>query len=127
MEMGLSRADANWSVSMSQWCCSATLGSNTSSKICVEAVQADHEHNTAEDRFFSSSAEGRTTNAAARLQTTFKHRGREESPLLRCEIVFTMRSLYAREDQLRAFPSTDDSEGTAYAGQGEHVSWTQQQ
>ncbi|GFW96426.1 uncharacterized protein TNCV_4357491 [Trichonephila clavipes] len=49
------------------------------------------------------------------LQTTFKHQ-EEESPLLRCEIVFTMQ-VCMQEDQLCAFPSTDDSEGTAYAGQ----------
>ncbi|GFV22138.1 transposable element Tcb2 transposase [Trichonephila clavipes] len=34
--------------------------------------------------------------------------------------------LYARRPVVCAFPSTDDSEGTAYAGQ-EHVFWTQQQ
>ncbi|GFV28827.1 hypothetical protein TNCV_2443501 [Trichonephila clavipes] len=42
------------------------------------------------------------------LQTTFKHQ-EEESPLLRCEIVFTMQ-VCMQEDQLCAFPSTDDKE-----------------
>ncbi|GFX34563.1 uncharacterized protein TNCV_3658011 [Trichonephila clavipes] len=58
------------------------------------------------------------------LQTTFKHQ-EEESPLLRCEIIFTMQ-VCMQEDQLCAFPSTDDSEGTACWAR-EHVSWTQQQ
>ncbi|GFW81178.1 hypothetical protein TNCV_4805461 [Trichonephila clavipes] len=47
----------------------------------------------------------------------FKHQ-EEESPLLRGEIVFTMQ-VCMQEDQLCAFPSTDDSEGTAYAGQAD--------
>ncbi|GFY07640.1 uncharacterized protein TNCV_4095101 [Trichonephila clavipes] len=67
----------------------------------------------AEDRFLALSARRRRTTTS--LQTTFKHQ-EEESPLLRCEIVFTMQ-VCMQEDQLCAFPSTDDSEGTAYAGQ----------
>ncbi|GFU89349.1 transposable element Tcb2 transposase [Trichonephila clavipes] len=59
------------------------------------------------------------------LHTTFKHQ-EEESPLLRCEIVFTMQ-VCMQEYQLCAFPSTDDSEGTAYAGQENIFFWTQQQ
>ncbi|GFU49823.1 transposase [Trichonephila clavipes] len=70
----------------------------------------------AEDRFLALSARRREPLLCrSSLQTTFKHQ-EEESPLLRCEIVFTMQ-VCMQEDQLCAFPSTDDSEGTAYAGQ----------
>ncbi|GFV31957.1 uncharacterized protein TNCV_2006241 [Trichonephila clavipes] len=70
----------------------------------------------AEDRFQLFRHEGEEPLLCrSSLQTTFKHQ-EEESPLLRCEIVFTMQ-VCMQEDQLCAFPSTDDSEGTAYAGQ----------
>ncbi|GFU94179.1 transposable element Tcb2 transposase [Trichonephila clavipes] len=69
----------------------------------------------AEDRFLALSARRKNHYcAAARCRPLFKHQ-EEESPLLRCEIVFTMQ-VCMQEDQLCAFPSTDDSEGTAYAG-----------
>ncbi|GFX94948.1 uncharacterized protein TNCV_3045801 [Trichonephila clavipes] len=70
----------------------------------------------AEDRFLALSARREEPLLCrSSLQTTFKHQ-EEESPLLRCEIVFTMQ-VCIQEDQLCVFPSTDDSEGTAYAGQ----------
>ncbi|GFV10667.1 transposable element Tcb2 transposase, partial [Trichonephila clavipes] len=59
----------------------------------------------AEDRFLALSARRRRTTTVpnSSLQTTFKHQ-EEESPLLRCEIVFTMQ-VCMQEDQLCAFPS----------------------
>ncbi|GFU96114.1 hypothetical protein TNCV_1662381, partial [Trichonephila clavipes] len=60
----------------------------------------------------------------ARCSTTFKHQG-EESPLLRCEEIVHNAGL-AQERPLCAFPSTDDSEGTAMLGK-RTCFWTQQQ
>ncbi|GFU82690.1 uncharacterized protein TNCV_2900301 [Trichonephila clavipes] len=59
------------------------------------------------------------------LQTTFKHQ-EEESPLLRCEIVFTMQ-VCMQEDQLVCVPSTDDKRRNRLCWAREHASWTQQQ
>ncbi|GFW64784.1 transposable element Tcb2 transposase [Trichonephila clavipes] len=70
----------------------------------------------AEDRFqlFRHERKRRTTTVPQLVADHFHQE--EESPLLRCEIVFTMQ-VCMQEDQFCAFPSTDDSEGTAYAGQ----------
>ncbi|GFT34338.1 transposable element Tcb2 transposase [Trichonephila clavipes] len=59
------------------------------------------------------------------LQTTFKHQ-EEESPLLRCEIVFTMQ-VCMQEDQLCAFPFNGRQPRNRLCWTREHVSWTQQQ
>ncbi|GFS89518.1 uncharacterized protein TNCV_1810181 [Trichonephila clavipes] len=68
----------------------------------------------AEDRFLALSARRRRTTTVPQLVADhFQASGRR---ILRCEIVFTMQ-VCMQEDQLCAFPSTDDSEGTAYAGQ----------
>ncbi|GFY05456.1 uncharacterized protein TNCV_218381 [Trichonephila clavipes] len=57
----------------------------------------------AEDRFLALRHEGEEPLLCrSSLQTTFKHQ-EEESPLLRCEIVFTMQ-VCMQEDQLCAFP-----------------------
>ncbi|GFW62805.1 HTH_Tnp_Tc3_2 domain-containing protein [Trichonephila clavipes] len=58
------------------------------------------------------------------LQTTFKHQ-EEESPLLRCEIVFTMQ-VCMQEDQLCAFLNGRQRRNRLCWAR-EHVSWTQQQ
>ncbi|GFV03718.1 hypothetical protein TNCV_1876661 [Trichonephila clavipes] len=55
--------------------------------------------------------EGEEPLLAAALQTTFKHQ-EEESPLIRCEIV----NWSVKKTSCHLF-STDDSEGTAFAGQ----------
>ncbi|GFX17055.1 transposable element Tc3 transposase [Trichonephila clavipes] len=70
----------------------------------------------AEDRFLALSARRRRTTTVPQLVADHFQASGKESPLLRCEIVFTMQ-VCMQEDQLCAFPSTDDSEGTAYAGQ----------
>ncbi|GFV83831.1 hypothetical protein TNCV_387391 [Trichonephila clavipes] len=72
-------------------CCSATLGSG------VHVPGRPRATTPEEDRFLALSARRRTTTAPY-----FKHH------------VFTMQVCM---HQLCAFPSTDDSEGTAYAGQ----------
>ncbi|GFT36344.1 transposable element Tcb2 transposase [Trichonephila clavipes] len=99
MEMGLSQADAARRLSVSRSVVQRLWDQYQSEdSVSRRPVQADHEsYNTCEKT------------------TTFKHQ-EEESPLLRCEIVFTMQ-VCMQEDQLCAFPSTDDSEGTSYAGQ----------
>ncbi|GFY34189.1 uncharacterized protein TNCV_2504921 [Trichonephila clavipes] len=70
----------------------------------------------AEDRFLALSARRRRTTTVPQLVADHFQASGRRSPLLRCEIVFTMQ-VCMQEDQLCAFPSTDDSEGTAYAGQ----------
>ncbi|GFX99622.1 transposable element Tc3 transposase [Trichonephila clavipes] len=70
----------------------------------------------AEDRFLALSARRRRTTTVPQLVADHFQASGKESPLLRCEIVFTMQ-VCMQEDQLCAFPSTDDSEGTTYAGQ----------
>ncbi|GFV81986.1 DDE_3 domain-containing protein [Trichonephila clavipes] len=95
------------------------FGINTNPKIlCPEDLfRPTTSYNTCRRPFSSSFGTKGEERLLCRssLQTTFKHQ-EEESPLLRCEIVFTMQ-VCMQEDQLCAFPSTDDSEGTAYAGQ----------
>ncbi|GFT17947.1 transposable element Tcb2 transposase [Trichonephila clavipes] len=82
------------------------FGINTNPKICVQKTcsRPTTSYNTCR-RPFSSSFGTKEKNhycAAAHLQTTFKHQ-EEDSPLLRCEIVFTMQ-VCMQEDQLCAFP-----------------------
>ncbi|GFW12814.1 hypothetical protein TNCV_3885241 [Trichonephila clavipes] len=94
------------------------FGINTNPKIlCQKTCSGRPRATTPARRPFSSSFGTKEEPLLCRssLQTTFKHQ-EEESPLLRCEIVFTMQ-VCMQEDQLCAFPSTDDSEGTANAGQ----------
>ncbi|GFU78730.1 transposable element Tcb2 transposase [Trichonephila clavipes] len=68
--------------------------------VSEDLFQADHElQHTAEDRFLALSARRREPLLCrSSLQTAFKHQ-EEESPLLRCEIVFTMQ-VCMQEDQL---------------------------
>ncbi|GFU68336.1 transposable element Tcb2 transposase [Trichonephila clavipes] len=102
----------------------ATLGSYQSEDSVSEDLFRPTTRATtpAEDRFLALSArEEEPLLCRSSLQTTFKHQ-EEESPLLRCEIVFTMQ-VCMQEDQLCAFLSTDDSEGTAYAGQETQQQW----
>ncbi|GFT16727.1 transposable element Tcb2 transposase [Trichonephila clavipes] len=97
---------------------SATLGSIPIRRFCVQKTcsRPTTSYNTCRRPFQLFRHEGEEPLLCrSSLQTTFKHQ-EEESPLLRCEIVFTMQ-VCMQEDQLCAFPSTDDSEGTAYAGQ----------
>ncbi|GFU25025.1 uncharacterized protein TNCV_4376001 [Trichonephila clavipes] len=96
------------------------FGINTNPKIlCPEDLfQADHRATTpAEDRFSSSfgTKEKNHYCAAARCRPlssirkkNLRYYGAKSSS--QCEVCM-------QEDQLCAFPSTDDSEGTAYAGQ----------
>ncbi|GFT22202.1 uncharacterized protein TNCV_3272401 [Trichonephila clavipes] len=68
----------------------------------------------AEDRFLALSARRRrTTTVRSSLQTTFKHQKKN----LRYYGAKSSLQVCMQENQLCAFPSTDDSEGTAYAGQ----------
>ncbi|GFW93012.1 paired domain-containing protein [Trichonephila clavipes] len=98
MEMGLSQADA-------------------ARRLNVRPVPGRPRATTpAEDRFLALSARREEPLLCrSSLQTTFKHQ-EEESRYYGAKIVFTMQ-VCMQEDQLCAFPSTDDSEGTAYAGQ----------
>ncbi|GFV20039.1 paired domain-containing protein [Trichonephila clavipes] len=71
----------------------------------------------AEGRFLALSARRRRTTTVPQLVADhFQASGRRISATTVREIVFTMQ-VCMQEDQLCAFPSTDDSEGTAYAGQ----------
>ncbi|GFW54388.1 transposable element Tcb2 transposase [Trichonephila clavipes] len=110
MEMGLSQADAARRLNVSRSVQRLWDQYQSEDSVSRRPVTGRPRATTpAEDRFLALSAR------RSSLQTTFKHQ-EEESPLLRCEIVFTMQ-VCMQEDQLCAFPSTDDSEGTAYAGQ----------
>ncbi|GFU74197.1 transposable element Tcb2 transposase [Trichonephila clavipes] len=104
-EMGLSQADAARRLNVSQ-CCSATLGSilNGRSGVQKTCSRPTTSYNTCRRHPFSASSARREEPLPCRssLQTTFKHQ-KEESPLLRCEIVFTMQ-VCMQEDQLCAFP-----------------------
>ncbi|GFX27248.1 uncharacterized protein TNCV_3340601 [Trichonephila clavipes] len=114
MEMGLSQTDAARRLNVF-----SDFGINTNPKIlCPEDLfQADHELQHLQKTVFSSfgTKEKNHYCAAARCRPLSSIR-KKNLPLLRCEIVFTMQ-VCMQEDQLCAFPSTDDSEGTAYAGQ----------
>ncbi|GFX39794.1 hypothetical protein TNCV_2645571 [Trichonephila clavipes] len=71
----------------------------------------------AEDRFLALRHEGEEPLLCrSSLQTTFKHQ-EEESPLLRCEIVFTMQVCMQRRPVVCVPPQRTTAEGTAYAGQ----------
>ncbi|GFU74222.1 paired domain-containing protein [Trichonephila clavipes] len=118
MEMGLSQADVARRLNVSRSVVQRLWDQYQSEDSVSRRPVSGRPRATtpAEDRFLALSARRRrTTTCRSSLQTTFKHQ-EEESPLLRCEIVFT-RQVCMQEDQLCAFPSTDDSEGTAYAGQ----------
>ncbi|GFX24417.1 uncharacterized protein TNCV_992331 [Trichonephila clavipes] len=115
MEMGLSQADAARRLNVSRSVVQR-LWDQYQSEDSVSRRPVPGRPRATTPAFFS--LEGRRREpllCRSSLQTTFKHQ-EEESPLLRCEIVFTMQ-VCMQEDQLCAFPSTDDSEGTAYAGQ----------
>ncbi|GFX71662.1 uncharacterized protein TNCV_2696501 [Trichonephila clavipes] len=115
--MGLSQADAARRLNVSRSVVQR-LWDQYQRRFCVQKTcsRPTTSYNTCR-RPFSALSARREEPLLCRssLQTTFKHQ-EEESPLLRCEIVFTMQ-VCMQEDQLCAFPSTDDSEGTAYAGQ----------
>ncbi|GFX91736.1 paired domain-containing protein [Trichonephila clavipes] len=118
MEMGLSQADAARRPNVSRSVVQRLWDQYQSEDSCPEDLfQADHELQHLQKTVFQLFRHEGEEPLLCRssLQTTFKHQ-EEESPLLRCEIVFTMQ-VCMQEDQLCAFPSTDDSEGTAYAGQ----------
>ncbi|GFY22207.1 hypothetical protein TNCV_3298501 [Trichonephila clavipes] len=117
--MGLSQADAARRLNVSRSVVQRLWDQYTIRKIlCPEDLfQADHELQHLQKTVFQLFRHEGEEPLPCRssLQTTFKHQ-EEESPLLRCEIVFTMQ-ICMQEDQLCAFPPTGDSEGTAYAGQ----------
>ncbi|GFT31066.1 transposable element Tcb2 transposase [Trichonephila clavipes] len=118
MEMGLSQADAARRLNVSRSVVQRLWNQYQSEdSVSRRPVPGRTRATTpAEDRFLALSARRREPLLCrSSLQTTFKHQ-EEESPLLRCEIVFTMQ-VCMQEDQLCAFSLTDDSEGTAYAGQ----------
>ncbi|GFU33024.1 transposable element Tcb2 transposase [Trichonephila clavipes] len=114
MEMGLSQADAARRLNVSRSVVQRLWDQYQSEdSVSKDLFQADHE--LAEDRFHFFRHGGKEPLLCrSSLQTTFKHQ-EEEYPLLRCEIVFTMQ-VCMQEDQLRAFPSTDYSEGTVMLG-----------
>ncbi|GFV29448.1 paired domain-containing protein [Trichonephila clavipes] len=119
MEMGLSQADAARRLNVSRSVVQRLWDQYQSEdSVSRRPVPGRPRATTpAEDRFLALSAyEGEEPLLCrSSLQTTFKHQ-EEESPLLRCEIVFTMQ-VCMQEDQLCAFPQRTTAEGTAYAGQ----------
>ncbi|GFV83947.1 uncharacterized protein TNCV_1479491 [Trichonephila clavipes] len=104
MEMGLSQADAARRINVSRSVVQRLWDQYQSEdSVSRRPVPGRPRATTpAEDRFLALSARRRRTKCRSSLQTTFKHQ-EEESPLLRCEIVFTMQ-VCMQEDQLCAFP-----------------------
>ncbi|GFV27668.1 HTH_Tnp_Tc3_2 domain-containing protein [Trichonephila clavipes] len=84
------------------------FGINTNPKILrsEDLFQADHEL-ACEDRFLTLSAEGRTTTVPQLVADHFQASGRRISATTVRNRLHNA-SLYAQEDQLCAFPSTDD-------------------
>ncbi|GFT96680.1 paired domain-containing protein [Trichonephila clavipes] len=119
MEMGLSQADAARRLNVSRSVVQRLWDQYQSEdSVSRRPVQGRPRATTpAEDRFLALSARRKKNHycAAARCRPLSSIR-KKNLPLLRCEIVFTMQ-VCMQEAQLCAFPSTDDSEGTAYAGQ----------
>ncbi|GFU87950.1 paired domain-containing protein [Trichonephila clavipes] len=95
MEMGLSQADADRRLNVSRSVVQRLWDQYQSEdSVSRRPVPGRPRATTpAEDRFLALSARRRRTTpllCRSSLQTTFKHQ-EEESPLLRCEIVFTMQ------------------------------------
>ncbi|GFU68415.1 transposable element Tcb2 transposase [Trichonephila clavipes] len=103
------------------------FGINTNPKIlCPEDLfQADHDTTPAEDRFPALSARRRRTTTVPQLVADHFQASEEESPLLRCEIVFTMQ-VCMQEDQLCAFPQRTKAKEPLMLGK-RTCFWTQQQ
>ncbi|GFU91858.1 transposable element Tc3 transposase [Trichonephila clavipes] len=76
---------------------------------------------SAEDRFLALSARRRRTSTVPQLVADhFQASGREESPLLRCEIVFTMQQQWA------SVLFTDESRFTMESDSGRLLIWREQ-
>ncbi|GFW93511.1 uncharacterized protein TNCV_47141 [Trichonephila clavipes] len=119
MEMGLSQADAARRLNVSRSVVHRLWDQYQSEdSVSRRPVPGRPRATTpAEDRFLALSARRRRTTTVPQLVADhFQASGRRISAT-------TVRNrlhnagLYARRDQLCAFPSTDDSEGTAYSGQ----------
>ncbi|GFV46051.1 HTH_Tnp_Tc3_2 domain-containing protein [Trichonephila clavipes] len=99
------------------------------SEFCVQKIVPGRPRATtpAEDRFLALSARREKNHycAAARCRPLSSIR-KKKSPLLRCEIVFTMQ-VCMQEDQLCAFPLNGRQRRNRLCWAREHVSWTQQQ
>ncbi|GFT18403.1 transposable element Tcb2 transposase [Trichonephila clavipes] len=105
MEMGLSQTDAARRLNVSRSVVQRLWDEYQSEdSVSRRPVPGPPRATTpAEDRFQLFRHEGEEPLLCrSSLQTTFKHQ-EEESPLLRCEIVFTMQ-VCMQEDQLCAFP-----------------------
>ncbi|GFU95658.1 uncharacterized protein TNCV_2769971 [Trichonephila clavipes] len=105
MEMGLSQADAARRLNVSRSVVQRLWDQYQSEdSVSRRPVPGRPRATTpAEDRFQLFRHEGEEPLLCrSSLQTTFKHQ-EKESPLLRCEIVFTMQ-VCMQEDQLCAFP-----------------------
>ncbi|GFV24908.1 HTH_Tnp_Tc3_2 domain-containing protein [Trichonephila clavipes] len=114
--------------SMCPKCCSATLGSIPIRRFCVQKTcsRPTTSYNTCR-RPFSSSFGTKEKNHYHRssLQTTFKHQ-EEESPLLRCEIVFTMQVCACKKTIVCVPPQQTTAKEPFMLGK-RTCFWTQQQ
>ncbi|GFU22951.1 transposable element Tcb2 transposase [Trichonephila clavipes] len=106
MEMGLSQADVARRLNVSRSVVQRLWDQYQSEDSRRPVPGRPRATTPAEDSSFGTKGEEPLL-CRSSLQTTFKHQ-EEESPLLRCEIVFTMQ-VCMQEDQLCAL-STDDSE-----------------
>ncbi|GFT90446.1 transposable element Tc3 transposase [Trichonephila clavipes] len=123
MEMGLSQADAARRLNVSRSVVQRLWDQYQSEdSVSRRPVPGRPRATTpAEDRFLALSARRREEPLLCRssLQTTFKHQ-EEESPLLRCEIVFTMQQQWA------SVLFTDESRFTMESDSGCLLIWREQ-
>ncbi|GFV42422.1 uncharacterized protein TNCV_4311521 [Trichonephila clavipes] len=107
---------------------SVTLGSIPIRRFCQKTCSGRPRATTPAGRPFSSSFGTKGEEpllCRSSLQTTFEHQ-EEESPLLRCEIVFTMQ-VCMQEDQFVCVSLNGRQRRNRLCWAREHVSWKQQQ
>ncbi|GFW40792.1 transposable element Tcb2 transposase [Trichonephila clavipes] len=127
MEMGLSQADAARRLNVSRSVVQRLWDQYQSEdSVSRRPVPGRPRATTpAEDRFQLFRHDGEEPLLCrSSLQTIFKHQ-EEESPLLRCEIVFTFRSVCKKTSCVRSLNGRQRRNRLCWAR--EHVSWTQQQ
>ncbi|GFV97123.1 HTH_Tnp_Tc3_2 domain-containing protein [Trichonephila clavipes] len=105
-----------------------TLGSIPIRRFCVQNTCSRPTRATtpAEDRFLALSARRRRTTTVPQLVADHFLHQEEESPLLWCEIVFTMQ-VCMQEDPVVCVPLNGRQRRNRLCWAREHVSWTQQQ
>ncbi|GFV22402.1 HTH_Tnp_Tc3_2 domain-containing protein [Trichonephila clavipes] len=111
-------------------CFKATLGSIPIRRFCVQKTcsRPTTSYNTCRRPFSSSfGTKEKSTTVPQLVADHFQASGRRISRYYGAVIVFHNAGLYARRPVVRSPQRTRQRREAAYAGQEEHVSWTQQQ